>query len=156
VLGSWAISPVPTVFGGSGRKTPFGCDPTWRVNVLVTGDGKSFVCGGYGVSSARLPASLCTPGTAWNTVGFAGFSFATGARTYLSGYRTTCQGLSLTAYALWVNATGSQVIGWMHFANSIPGKFGVFSNGSFRPLPIPVPGNWYQWDDGSLLYQVAW
>lgn len=45
---------------------------------------------------------------------------------------------------------------WMHFANSIPGRFGVFSNGSFRPLPIPVPGNWYQWDDGSLLYQVAW
>ena len=60
------------------------------------------------------------------------------------------------AYAVWVNATGSKVIGWMHFANSIPGKFGVFSDGSFRPLPIPVPGNWYQWDDGSLLYQVAW
>jgi hypothetical protein len=57
---------------------------------------------------------------------------------------------------VWVNATGSQVIGWMHVADSIPGKFGVFSNGSFRPLPIPVPGNFYQWDDGSLLYQVAW
>jgi hypothetical protein len=89
-------------------------------------------------------------------VAFAGFSLATGQRTFLSGYRTTCQGGSLVAYAVWVNATGSQVIGWMHFANSIPGKFGVFSNGSFRPLPIPVPGNWYQWDAGTLLYQVAW
>jgi hypothetical protein len=44
----------------------------------------------------------------------------------------------------------------MHVASSIPGRFGVFSNGSFRPLPIPVPGTWYQWDDGSLLDQVAW
>jgi hypothetical protein len=44
----------------------------------------------------------------------------------------------------------------MHVANSIPGRFGVFSHGSFRPLPIPVPGTWYQWDDGSLLDQVAW
>lgn len=87
---------------------------------------------------------------------FARFSLATGKETFLPGYRTTCQGLSLVAYAVWVNATGSKVIGWMHFANSIPGKFGVFSNGSFRPLPIPVPGKWYQWDDGSLLYQVAW
>jgi len=32
----------------------------------------------------------------------------------------------------------------------------VFSNGSFRPLPIPVPGNYDLWDDGSLLYLVAW
>jgi hypothetical protein len=119
-------------------------------------DGKSFVCGGYGTSAAQLPTPLCVQGTAWNTVAFAGFSLATGQRTFLSGYRTTCQGLAVVAYAVWVNATGSKVIGWMHVANSIPGKFGVFSNGSFRPLPIPVPGNWYQWDDGSLLYQVAW
>ena len=75
---------------------------------------------------------------------------------FLSGYRTTCQGLAVAAYAVWVNATGSKVIGLMHFADSAPGKFGVFSNGSFRPLPIPVPGNVSQWDDGSLLYQVAW
>ncbi|HTZ24198.1 MAG TPA: hypothetical protein VMC83_09420 [Streptosporangiaceae bacterium] len=147
---------VPTAFGGSDRKTPFGCDPSWRANVLITGDGTSFVCGGYGTSSARLPESLCKPGVAWNTVAFAGFSLTTGKETFLSGYRTTCQGLAVVAYAVWVNATGSEVIGWMHVANSIPGRFGVFSNGSFRPLPIPVPGNWYQWDDGSLLDQVAW
>jgi hypothetical protein len=145
---------VPT--GDSDPGTSFGCDPSWRVNVLITGDGKSFVCGGSGASGATLPTSLCGKGTAWNTVAFAGFSLTTGKETYLSGYRTDCQGLAVVAYAVWVNATGSQVIGWMHVANSIPGKFGVFSNGSFKPLPIPVPGNWYQWDDGSLLYQVAW
>ena len=147
---------VPTGEPGGDQSTPFGCDPSWRVNVLVTGDGTSFVCGGYGTSGAWLPESLCKPGVAWNTVAFAGFSLTAGKETFLSGYRTTCQGLAVVAYAVWVNATGSKVIGWMHFANSIPGKFGVFSDGSFRPLPIPVPGNWYQWDDGSLLYQVAW
>jgi hypothetical protein len=104
----------------------------------------------------RLPESLCKPGAAWNTVAFADFSLTTGERTFLSGYRTTCQGLAVAAYAVWVNATGSEVIGWMHVANSIPGRFGVFSHGSFRSLPIPVPGTWYQWDDGSLLDQVAW
>jgi hypothetical protein len=153
---SRAATRVPTGAPGSDRSTPFGCDPSWRVNVLITGDGKSFVCGGYGTSDATLPTSLCGQGTAWNTVAFAGFSLATGEETFLSGYRTSCQGGAVVAYAVWVNATGSQVIGWMHVANSIPGKFGVFSDGSFRPLPIPVPGNWYQWDDGSLLYQVAW
>ncbi len=147
---------VPTGEPGGGRSTPFGCDPSWRVNVLITGDGTSFVCGGYGTSGARLPESLCKPGAAWNTVAFADFSLTTGERTFLSGYRTTCQGLAVAAYAVWVNATGSEVIGWMHVANSIPGRFGVFSHGSFRPLPIPVPGTWYQWDDGSLLDQVAW
>ena len=158
LLGSSRLAtPVATEFGGSDQQTPFGCDPSWRVNVLITGDGTSFVCGGYGTSGATLPKAPCVQGPAWNTVAFAGFSLASRQRTFLSGYRTTCQGLSLTAYALWVNATGSQVIGWMHFADSIPGKFGVFSsNGSFRPLPIPVPGSFYQWDDGSLLYQVAW
>jgi hypothetical protein len=147
---------VPTGKPGGDRSTPFGCDPSWRVNVLITGDGTSFVCGGYGASGARLPESLCKPGAAWNTVAFARFSLATGKETFLSGYRTTCQGLAIAAYAVWVNATGSEVIGWMHVASSIPGRFGVFSNGSFRPLPIPVPGTWYQWDDGSLLDQVAW
>jgi hypothetical protein len=155
LLNSRPATRVPTGAPGSDR-TPFGCDPSWRVNVLITGDGKSFVCGGYGTSDATLPTSLCGQGTAGNTVAFAGFSLATGQRMFLSGYRTTCQGLAVVAYAVWVNDRGSEVIGWMHFANAVPGRFGVFSNGSFRPLPIPVPGNWYQWDDGSLLYQVAW
>jgi hypothetical protein len=133
----------------------FGCGLGFRFNILVTGDGKSFVCGGTGTTGASLPESLCAQGSAWNTLAFGVYSLAGGPARYI-GYRTTCNSLAVVAYPLWVNATGSEVIGWMHFANSIPGKFGVFSKGSFRPLPIPVPGNWYQWDDGSLLSQVAW
>jgi hypothetical protein len=146
---------MPVALPDPAAPAPFGCGLNFRFNILVTGDGKSFVCGGTGTTGASLPKSLCAQGSAWNTLAFGEYSFAGGPARYI-GYRTTCNSLAVVAYPVWVNATGSKVIGWMHFANSIPGKFGVFSNGSFRPLPIPVPGNWYQWDDGSLLYQVAW
>jgi len=146
---------MPVALPDPAAPAPFGCGLNFRFNILVTGDGKSFVCGGTGTTGASLPTSLCAQGSAWNTLAFGEYSFAGGPARYI-GYRTTCNSLAVVAYPLWVNATGSEVIGWMHFANSIPGRFGVFSNGSFRPLPIPVPGNWYQWDDGSLLYQVAW
>ena len=146
---------MPVALPDPAAPAPFGCGLNFRFNILVTGDGKSFVCGGTGTTGASLPESLCAQGSAWNTLAFGEYSFAGGPVRYI-GYRTTCNSLAVVAYPLWVNATGSEVIGWMHFANSIPGRFGVFSNGSFRPLPIPVPGNWYQWDDGSLLYQVAW
>ena len=74
----------------------------------------------------------------------------------LSGYRTGRAAVNVTGYAVWANATGSAVIGWMMFGDASSERFGVFSNGSFRPLPIPVPGNSYQYLGGSLLYQVAW
>ena len=57
---------------------------------------------------------------------------------------------------MWVNATGSVVIGYMIFGDKASGRFGVFSHGSFRPLPYPVPGNSYQWEAGSLLNMTAW
>lgn len=136
---------------------PYGCGPIFRVDVLVTGDGKSFVCGGTGSSAAMLPKLYCLQHPTWNVVGFAGFSLTgKGSAGILSGYRTGCFGYNVTAYPVWVNATGSTVIGYMIFGGKNSGMFGVFSKGSFRPLPYPVPGNSYQYQAGSLLYQVAW
>ncbi len=150
----------PTIsipLAGYTAHSPFGCMEAFRFNILVTGDGKSFVCGGTGASDATLPESpACTQGDAWNTLAFAGISFATGKLTFLSGYRTTCYSLAVVDYPVWVNTTGSTVIGWMHFSNARPGLFGVFSHGSFRPIPNPVPGGDYQTDEGSVLNQVAW
>lgn len=74
----------------------------------------------------------------------------------LSGYRTGRAAVNVTGYAVWANATGSAVIGWMMFGDASSERFGVFSKGSFRPLPYPVPGNSYQYGFGSLLNQVAW
>lgn len=142
---------------GFSTSSPFGCDPVSRSDIVITGDGKSFVCGGYGVSSAPLPKLYCRKQPTLNTVAFAGFSL-TGSKpaTFLSGYRTGCYGYNVTGYAVWANATGSAVIGYMIFGGKNSGMFGVFSKGSFRPLPYPVPGNSYQYQAGSLLYQVAW
>jgi hypothetical protein len=147
---------VPTA--GFSARPPFGCSPVFREDIVITGNGKSFVCGGSGASSAKLPKLYCLKQPTWNIVAFAGVSLA-GKKPLdrvLSGYRTGCSGYSVTGYAVWANATGSAVIGWMMFGDANSERFGVFSNGSFRPLPIPVPGNSYQYLGGSLLYQVAW
>ena len=149
---------VQVPISGFGARVPFGCDLLFRGNMVITGNGKSFVCGGSGASSAKLPKLYCLKQPAWNIVAFAGFSL-TGKKPpgrVLSGYRTGCAGYNVTGYAVWANATGSAVIGYMLFGGRNSGRFGVFSDGSFRPLPIPVPGNSYQYFNGSLLYQVAW
>jgi hypothetical protein len=99
----------------------------------------------------------CLKQPTWNTLGFAGISLATGELTrILSGYRTGCYGDTVRDYPVWVNASGSAVIGYMIFGDKTSGRFGVFSAGSFRPLPYPVAGNSYQYEAGSLLNQVAW
>lgn len=154
---SHAIAAVPAHAPVTETRPAFGCNPIFRSDVLVTGDGKSFVCGGDGKSPAVLPKLYCLKQPTWNTVGFAAFSLTGKEPTdFLSGYRTGCSGYNVTAYALWVNATGSTVIGYMIFGDKDSGRFGVFSRGSFRPLPYPVPGNSYQYQGGSLLNQVAW
>lgn len=138
-------------------RSEFGCGLISRGDILVTGDGNSFVCGGEGTSGAKLPTALCSKAPTWNTVGFAAYSLTTGQARSMVGYRTNCYGYALESpYPLWVNATGSTVIGYLYLGFGTPGnRFGVFSQGSFRPLPNPVPGNWYQYGAGSMLYLVA-
>jgi hypothetical protein len=147
-----AILPTPN---WQDKQVPFGCNWLWD-DVMITGNGKSYVCGGSGTSAAQLPKLYCLKQPTWNVLGFAGISLTTGKLTgILSGYRTGCHG-NVSDYPVWVNATGSVVIGYMIFGDKTSGRFGVFSHGSFRPLPYPVAGNSYQYESGSLLNQVAW
>ena len=147
-----AVLPAPSL---QGSRAPFGCSWFWG-DVMVTGDGKSYVCGGSGTSDAQLPKLYCLKQPTWNTLGFAAISLSTGRLTgILSGYRTGCHG-NVTAYPVWVNATGSVVIGYMIFGDRTSARFGVFTAGAFRPLPYPVAGNSYQYSGGSLLDMVAW
>jgi hypothetical protein len=149
-----AILPAPA--RNQGKPAPFSCNWLWD-DVMVTGDGESYVCGGSGTSAAQLPKLYCLKRPTWNVLGFAGISLASGKPTgILSGYRTGCSGYTVSDYPVWVNATGSAVIGYMIFGDKTSAKFGVFSHGSFRPLPNPVAGNSYQYEAGSLLNQVAW
>jgi hypothetical protein len=148
-----AILPTPN---WQDKQVPFGCNWFWG-DVMITGNGKSYVCGGSGTSSARLPKLYCLKRPTWNVLGFAAIPLGTGKPTgVLSGYRTGCSGYTVRDYPVWVNATGSAVIGYMIFGDKTSGRFGVFSHGSFRPLPYPVAGNSYQYEAGSLLDQVAW
>jgi hypothetical protein len=144
-------------------RPPFGCGLI-GAPIVISGDGKSFVCGGSGASTAKLPDAstaklprLWCPAdkSAWNTVAFAGYSLTTGKPTgYLSGYRTGCP--IVYGVPLWANNTGSLVIGYIGRGIVTP-QFGVFSHGTFRPLPIPMlmPGNTW-WQGGFLMNRVAW
>jgi hypothetical protein len=156
LLGSTRTAAVLPASNDGGKPAPFGCNWFWG-DVMVTGDGTSYVCGGSGTSGAQLPLLYCLKQPTWNALGFAGISLASGKLTrILSGYRTGCHGYTVSDYPVWVNATGSMVIGYMIFGDKTSGRFGVFSAGSFRPLPYPIPGNSYRYAGGSLLDQVAW
>jgi hypothetical protein len=156
LLGSSRTAAILPASNDQDKPSPFGCNWFWG-DVMVAGDGTSYVCGGSGTSGAQLPKLYCLKQPTWNTLGFAGISLATGKLTrILSGYRTGCHGDDVLDYPVWVNATGSTVIGYMIFGSRTSGQFGVFSSGSFRPLPYPLPGNSYQYSARSLLNQVAW
>ena len=139
-----------------GKPSPFGCAWFWG-DVMVTGDGKSYVCGGTGTSGARLPQLPCGKGPAWNTVAFATFSLTTGKLIRFPGRvpdglpRIQRHRLSLVGQRHGQRGDRLHVLRLQEHR-----RFGVFSHGSFRPLPIPVPGNSYQYLGGSLLDQVAW
>jgi hypothetical protein len=154
VDGSRLAASVP--FDMSGIQLQFGCGSGYRSDIVITGDGTTFVCGGEGASTATLPTLRCYKGPASNTVGFAGYSLATGKLTrFLAAYKTACGGYALeNPYPLWVNATGSTLIGYIYLGGGRQ-MFGVFSLGSFKPLPIPVPGNWYQYMAGSMIGQIV-
>jgi hypothetical protein len=83
-------------------RAPFSCNPVFRADIVITGNGKSFVCGGSGAANAKLPKLYCLKQPTWNIVGFTGFSL-TGAKPpgrVLSGYRTGCTALNVTGYAV--------------------------------------------------------
>lgn len=134
------------------KLAPFGCNWFWG-DIVITGDGTSYVCGGSGTSNAQLPKLYCLYRPASNTLGFAGISLTTGKTRILSGYRTGCYG---DDYPVWANATGSIVIGFMTFGDKASDRFGAFSDGTFKPLPYPIAGNSYQYGGGSIVSMVAW
>jgi hypothetical protein len=140
---AWSI-PVPNTYDPN-QKRPLGCSGS-SPSVLVTGDGKSIVCGAWGVfgSTANLPNGICPAAPAWNDEGFLEYSTATGklARTLYSS-STSCVPNSAPVQVLWASTSGDAVIGYFDFTDefSNPGqsvtRFGVFREHTFKALPAP-------------------
>lgn len=63
---------------GYTARPPFGCDLIFREDIVITGNGKSFVCGGSGASSATLP-------TLWQLVSVLGRQPALSGRLVARG-----------------------------------------------------------------------
>lgn len=128
-------------------------------SVLLTGDGKTIVCGALGVfrvqgnrSPGTCPAGVPVPGTALperagaspptgSDLGFLEYSTATGKLAdTLYRDETSCSPESTPAQVLWVSATGGTVIGFFDYTVNLRPVilFGIFREGKFTPLPVPV------------------
>jgi len=115
-------------------------------SVLVTGDGKTIVCGAWGVLRApgNLPNGTCPKAPPWNDEGFLEYSAATGklART-LYRASTSCVIETDPTQVLWASATGGTMIGFFYFDSVFPEptppviRFGVYRDHTFTPLPVP-------------------
>jgi hypothetical protein len=156
-LARYSVPATPTATAPA--RPPFSCASFG----VLGGNGKSFVCAGSGASNAKLPDAStakmprlwCSRDLpAWNTVAFRGYSLTTGKATgYLDGYRTGCP--EVYGVPLWANSTGSVTMGYIG-RGIVTAQFGVFSHGTFRPLPIPMLKPGYTWWQGFLDERVAW
>jgi hypothetical protein len=123
-----------------GSRTPLSCALDDRV--LVSADGQ-VVCTAFGALRTYNPnqtaAPACPSVPPWASVGYLSFSTVTGKQSTLFQYDTSCD---VSADVLWTSASGDAVIGYYALGVPTPGgsqtvRFGVFSHGTFSPLPVP-------------------
>jgi hypothetical protein len=130
---AWSVKSVSTI--DTDQPSPFSC--ATDLTALATPDGKSVVCAAFGVLRAISPpgSTGCPAIPPWNTTGFLEYSTTTGklARTL---YKSNSSCAFAGDDALWTNASGSMVIGYVRLGTVT--RFGVFSAHTFTPLPEPL------------------
>lgn len=123
------------------KPTPLTCAVDLRVVVSANG---TVVCAGYGllrVYKANPVGPECPAVPPWNSEGFVAYSTVTGKLAgTLSRKDTNC--LQGDTDVLWTSAAGDTVIGYYSlgglFAKKPIFRFGVFSHGTYTPLPVPL------------------
>ena len=123
---------------------PSGSAPTCG-SLMLTADGRTVVCG------AALPAGPgstggCSAATGLARPGIAEYSTATGRMSgVLYQYTGTC--IAGEADVLWASPSGGAVLGYLGITQQLKqpsplGKYqvGIFSGGTFKPLPIKLAG----------------
>jgi hypothetical protein len=134
---AWSRLAAPS---GLSRPTPLTC--ATDLQVVVSADG-TVVCGASGLLRAYKPNPLATTCPAvpnWASVGFVAYSTATGKQAgTLFQYDTNC--IPGGVNVLWTSAAGDRVIGYYSlggfFAKKPVFRFGIFSHGTYTPLPLP-------------------
>jgi len=126
---------------------------------LVAADGKVVVCGATAVlHSPGAKITACPAIPPWKDMGFLGYSTSTGKLAdVLARYPVRCATINAAIYPLRVSDSGDAVLGYLDVGHSgtlsqtHPGaQFGVFSHGTFTPLPYPLI------DTGLLINYIAW
>jgi hypothetical protein len=116
-----------------------------RTRGSPTADGKTIVCGAWGVfRPGNLPGGTCPTAPPWNDQGFLEYSTATGKLTRtLYRYDTSCIPHLGQAQVLWATPSGDTVIGYFDFQAMFPAsskpvmRFGIYRENKFTPLPAP-------------------
>jgi hypothetical protein len=113
------------------------------IQVTVSADG-TVVCAAAGVFRAvkqTLGGPACPAIPPWNTAGFLAYSAAAGTplRTV---YRTDSSCVPGGSAVLWASASGRTLIGYIQygeppFTTTSVLRFGIFTGGTFTPLPAP-------------------
>jgi hypothetical protein len=146
----WSMPASPGRPAGVTATRPFGCNRDYSLatlpSLLVTGDGKTVVCGASGVFRAPGSSSrndVCPAIPPWNEGGVVEYSTATGKVTRtLYRSQSNCVPTSSPVQLLWTSDSGDAAIGYFQFCSlacSGPTvkRFGVFTAGKFTPLPAP-------------------
>jgi len=113
------------------------------IQVTVTADG-TVVCGAAGVFRVvkqTFGGPACPAVPLWNSAGFLEYSAATGnpVRTV---YRTDSSCVPGGNGVLWASASGRTLIGYIQYGEpplttTSVLRFGIFTGGTFTPLPAP-------------------
>jgi hypothetical protein len=129
------------------------CDFTTARQLLLTSDGR-LICAGIGVSRHAAVDKLgCANGQAWYLIGMLAYSAAyPGAVQVLQRYASECVTRPTGVDPLWTSPSGDTQLGFMALrengtlrragpgqATSYQATFGMFRDGRFTPLPMPVP-----------------
>jgi hypothetical protein len=129
------------------------CDFTTTWQLLLTSDGR-LICAGTGISQQAVSGKpACANGPAWYLVSVLEYSAAyPGTVRVLRQYASDCSKGPTGVDPLWTSPSGDIQLGFMGLrengtlrkarprqATDYQPTFGMFRNGRFTPLPMPVP-----------------
>jgi hypothetical protein len=130
-----------------------GTGPTEEIRVLAVRSGGADI----DLVSKPVRVQPCTTGTDLNRAGLLGYAITSGSELPAVARMPLCTATASQPEALWSSADGKTQLGFL--ATSVnstpaPSSFGIFRDGSYAPLPLPLAGP--EGTRGSLLNYIAW
>jgi hypothetical protein len=145
--------------GPRAAPAPLACGLGTVDAILVTEPGPALICGATGGSYKRGgdAKTLCPPGPGFG-LGLVEYAGADAPSRVLATYTARCAGPLVIIQPLWSNPAGTTQLGLLGLGadgRTAAVRFGVFSQGKFTALPMPVTAGGSATDPSPLNY-IAW